>query len=62
MLDDLSRPTGKGLEAGLELLVLVLDLDGLPALRLAGTGQGQASLLRFVAVEHLTISGLNITM
>ena len=32
MLDDLSRPAGKGLDAGLEFFVLPLHLDGLKPL------------------------------
>ena len=53
VLDNLSRPAGKGFKTGLELLILVLDLDGLPPLCLADTKQGQASLLRIIAVGTL---------
>ena len=51
VLDDLGRPAGEGLEAGLELLVLVLHFDGLPTLGLSGTGEGQTALLRFIGLR-----------
>ena len=40
MLDNLGCPAGEGLQPGLELHILIADLDGLPALRFAGTGMG----------------------
>ena len=39
VLEDLSGPAGKGLDAGLEFFVLPLDLDGLEALGLSGAGE-----------------------
>jgi hypothetical protein len=40
MLNDLSSPTGKGLDAGLKSGVLILHLDLVPSLGRADTGQG----------------------
>ena len=64
VLDALGRPAGEGLEAGLELLVLILNFDGFPPLGLADTSEGQTAFLRLVGpgllddfrVEHDHIS------
>lgn len=49
VLDNLGSPAGEGLDAGLKLLILPLDLDGLEPLTGARTAQqGQTALLRIV--------------
>ena len=48
VLKDLGGPAGKGLDAGLEFFVLPLDLDGLEALGLSGTGEGETALLGLI--------------
>ena len=66
VLDDLCCPTSEGLEASLELLVLVLYLNGLPALGLTDASEGEAALLRLVRtgffddlrVEHHHVTAL----
>lgn len=68
MLDDLSRPAGEGLQAGLEGFILVFDLDGTITLGLARARQGQTSLLCTVGslrlydlgVEHYHVCPLVI--
>jgi hypothetical protein len=50
VLDDLRRPAGKGLAAGLEALILPLHLDGLKPFGFPRAGQGQAALLGLVWV------------
>ena len=66
VLDELGRPAGEGLEAGLKLLVLILNLDRLPAFGLPGAGEGETALLCLVGagffddfqVEHYNIFAL----
>lgn len=53
VLDDLGRPAGESLEAGLEFLVLVLHLDGQPAFGLANPSQREAALLRLIGAGFL---------
>ena len=62
MLDDLSRPAGKGLDAGLELLVLVPDLDLLKPLAFPGAAQqGKTALFRFIFPRKTEILRAYIT-
>ena len=68
MLDNLCGPAGEGFQSRLELFVLVLHLDGLPAARFARAGQRQTALLGLIAagllddlrVEHHHIRSLVI--
>ena len=48
VLDDLCRPAGEGFEASLKPLVLILHLDGLPALGFPGASEGETALLRLI--------------
>ena len=53
VLDNLCGPAGEGFQSRLELFVLVLHLDGLPAARFARAGQRQTALLGLIAAGLL---------
>ena len=55
VLDDLCRPTCVGLEPGLELGILILDLDGLVSL---GYTQSEASLAVSKQDQSLSVEEL----
>ena len=66
VLDDLGCPAGEGLQPGLELFVLPLDLDGLEPFRFPDAGEGEAALLGLIrpglpdddGVEHYHVRPL----
>lgn len=58
VLNNLRCPAGKGLEPGLEFLILPLHLDGLVAFRFPGAGEGQTALLGLIGAGLFDDDGI----